>query len=96
MKGFLQDCLSKGLIKSKDYNLLILLLPEGYRYIGKLLVECGNSEVRVSSTENKKIIQCPFCRRKKEAIAKEWMLIQYEGQVEKYLTCKECEGGDGK
>lgn len=98
LKGFLQECVSTGLIDNKDSDFLIMLLPEDYKYIGKLLAGCEkkkNDFKILPAGHNKKII-CPFCRKEKEATVDNWMLIRFEGEDEKYLTCRECEGEDGK
>ena len=96
--AFLRDCVSTGLIKNRDIEFLIALLPEVYRTIGKILVEAkeksGNKEML--SGNFKGLIRCPFCGREKEALAGNWLLIQNAGESEKYLACRECEGEDGK
>ena len=98
LKGFLQECISAGLIKVQDDDFLILLLPKEYRHIGKLLTRGKNKDVEynMNSIENKRVIKCPFCGKEKEALVDNWMLIRYKGELEKYLTCRECEGEDDK
>lgn len=92
--AFLRDCVSTGLIKNKDKDFLLVLLPEVYRNIGKMLAESKENS-KVSPEAKKGLIRCPFCGKKREAVSDNWMLIQLESENEKYLTCRECEGADG-
>lgn len=96
--AFLRDCVTTGLITVKDKDFLILLLPEVYRSIGKMLIESEEETEcsHISYTKNKGMMRCPFCGQEKEAIDENWILIQIVGETEKYIACKECEGGDGK
>lgn len=93
--AFLRDCVNTGLIKNRDKNFLLALLPEIYRNIGKMLVENINGK-SMSTVAQKGLIRCPFCGKEKEAIADNWMLIQIENEQEKYLACRDCEEADGK
>jgi len=96
--AFLRDCVSTGLIKNRDIDFLIILLPEIYRTIGKILVDAKekNEGNKIVSEKPKGLIRCPFCGREKEALAKNWLLIQTVDDSEKILACRECEGEDGK
>lgn len=94
--AFLRECVSTGLIKNKDIDFLLALLPDVYKGIGDKIIE---AKVKIdNSCEGRKkgLIRCPFCGREKEALAENWMLIQIVGESEKYVACKECEGEDGK
>jgi len=96
--AFFRDCVSSGLIRNRDKDFLLVLLPEVYRSIGKMLIESDENSIseNVIRKESKGLIKCPFCGRKKEAQADNWLLIQVGDDVVKYLACRECEGEDGK
>lgn len=95
--AFIRDCVNTGLITNRNKDFLIMLLPEGYRSIGKMLIEGEDRKTdNVSLQKPKGLIRCPFCGREKEAVDQNWLLIQIAGETEKHIACKECEGGDGK
>lgn len=96
--AFFRDCVSSEIIKNRDKNFLIGLLPEVYRSIGKMLAKPSdiNNGVKDFFITPKGMIQCPFCGNFKDASEKHWLLIEKEGVMEKRLACKECEGLDGE
>lgn len=55
-------------------------------------------ETRVAEKEKqaKGLIRCPFCGEYQDASSKNWILIQIEGDDNKYIACRECRGYDGK
>lgn len=61
-----------------------------------MLAESNKALERKYIVKTKGMIQCPFCGKVKEALAENWVLIQVEGKKEIYLSCKDCEGRDGK
>jgi len=91
--AFFRDCISTGIINNRDKDFLISLLPEVYKNIGRML--SGYEGIDISSNY-KRGIKCPFCGRYKDAVAINWLLIQYENGSEKYLACRDCEGNGGK
>ena len=96
--AFFRDCVSSGLIKNKDKDFLMILLPEIYRAIGGMLLKDGKRYAKDDEnlSEKKGMIKCPFCGEQKEALAENWILIQVKGKQEKHLACNDCEGKDGK
>ena len=95
--AFIRDCVNAGLITNRDKDFLVMLLPEVYRSIGKMLIEGEDRKTdTIPLVKEKGLIKCPFCGCEKEAVDENWLLIQIVGEVEKHIACKECEGGDGK
>ena len=72
LNAFLLYCVTNRIIENENKDFLILLLPELYRNVGKLLA--GNKLDSLLLTEEEKKIECPFCKQEKEAISDNWML----------------------
>jgi hypothetical protein len=55
------------------------------------------------NTVNKKIIPkkrghltCPFCGKERPPICEDWILVQFDNDGPKYITCRNCGGKNGK
>lgn len=95
--AFFRDCVSSGIIRNRNKDFLIALLPEVYRSIGIMLMQGGENVVDKEMTLSAKgMMKCVFCGKEEKATAEKWMLIQKNGRSIKYLTCRECEGRDGE
>jgi len=94
--AFFRECVNRSFIKNRDVDFLLALLPDEYRNIGDKIAEKGINNESKQQGMVKGLIRCPFCGREKDASAENWLLIQVEGESEKHIACKECEGADGK
>ena len=94
LNAFFCGCISSGVIKNRDKDFLISLLPDVYKNIGEKLA--GLNEGGYCGDKHKGKLKCPFCGRHMDALSVNWVLIQYENESEKYLACIDCKGNGEK
>jgi hypothetical protein len=56
----------------------------------------SNEDQKIEMAQSKDYIKCPCCGNLAESASKNWIVVQYENDPEKYLACKECMGIDKK